>query len=126
MIAFFTLVLMIGFASMGYAQGTGPTMPGTAGSFQNSSGGSGSIETLPGGFRRFRDSSGNTGILQRTPDSGFPNTQFIAPVPPVLTPSSTSTFDQPSPNPVTPSTRLPQNLQIVPGTQLPQSAGQNR
>jgi len=96
------------------------------GSFQNNPAGTGSIEVLSGGFRRFKDSSGNTGILQRTPDSGFPNAQFIAPNPPALPPSAGPGAVQPSVSPVVPQTQPPQNIQLVPGTQIPFSAGQNR
>ncbi|WP_447976698.1 hypothetical protein [Candidatus Nitrospira bockiana] len=87
------------------------------GTFPNT--GAGSIETLPGGFRRFRDSNGQSGILQRTPESGFPSTQFIAPVAPSLPPSQPSTFQAP-PAPLAPSSSLQQSVPTVPGTQIPQ------
>jgi hypothetical protein len=78
------------------------------------------MEVLPGGFRRFRDANGTTGILQRTPDSGFPNSQFIAPIAPMLTPS-TPNRDITPPATLSPPGSLQQNVPFVPGTQIPQS-----
>ena len=93
--------------------------PSGAPSFQNREA-SGGMEVLPGGFRRFRDASGTTGILQRTPDSGFPNSQFIAPIAPALAPSSPNR-DLTPPAGLSPPGTLQQNVPLVPGTQIPQS-----
>ena len=89
-------------------------------SFQNRSDVSGGMEVLPGGFRRFRDANGTPGILQRTPDSGFPNSQFIAPIAPALAPSSPNR-DVTPPVMLSPPGTLQQNVPLVPGTQIPQS-----
>ena len=113
------LSLLVWTAAAGLETSLGQTQSGSS-SFQNSPGASGGTEVLPGGFRRFRDSSGTTGILQRTPDSGFPNSQFIAPIAPALPPSSPNR-DLTPPSGLSPSGTLQQNVPLVPGTQIPQS-----
>jgi hypothetical protein len=113
------LVVLAGLVLWSAQAGLGQAQSGTS-SFQNSPGASGGMEVLPGGFRRFRDNSGTTGILQRTPDSGFPNSQFIAPVAPALGPSS-PTRDLTPPSVLAPSGTLQQNVPLFPGTQIPQS-----
>jgi hypothetical protein len=113
------LVLLIGVVLTNADAGFGQIQSGGT-SIQNSPGASGGMEVLPGGFRRFRDNSGTTGILQRTPDSGFPNSQFIAPIAPAL-PRSSPTRDMTPPSALSPSGTLQQNVPLVPGTQIPRS-----
>jgi hypothetical protein len=112
------LLVFLLIASAG-AQTTGHSLPSGMHLAQNVPSGSGSMETLPGGFRRFRDSSGNSGILQRTPDSGFPSTQFIAPVPPSLPPPGGLGPDPTAPSALAPPSTFQQNVPRVPGTQIP-------
>lgn len=113
----FALAFLLVMAAPAIGQAPLQPLPGAPGFSPTSPGRSG-IQTLPGGFQLFKDSSGNTGILQRTPDSGFPASQFRTPVPPALPPLTPVRPDLSPPSSFTPSAPPTAVVPVVPGQQI--------